>query len=199
VGVTAAWPAAATLVLVRHGVAEGAGERCADRLAATALTAEGREQAVAAAARIGGAFDLVVSSPARRARETAAAWGLPVTLDERLAERSFGEWEGRPWAELWPTVPAEVRTDPAAWAAFTPPGGEALAEVAARVRACVCELTATPGRRVLAVTHAGPLRLAVGFALGLPGERALGLGADHGGSAVLRRWDETWLLDRLNA
>jgi broad specificity phosphatase PhoE len=198
-GVTADWPVAARLVLVRHGVAEGAGERCVGRLAAPALTAEGREQAVAAAARLGGAFDLVVSSPARRARETAAAWGLPVTLDERLAERSFGEWEGRPWAELWPTVPAEVRREPAAWAAFTPPGGESLAEVAARVRTCVCELTATPGRRVLAVTHAGPLRLAVGFALGLPGDRALGLGADHGSSAVLVRWGETWLLDQLNA
>jgi hypothetical protein len=49
------------------------------------------------------------------------------------------------------------------------------------------------------VTHAGPLRLAVGFALGLPGERALGLGADHGSSAVLLRWDATWLLDSLNA
>lgn len=194
---TAAVPA--VLVLVRHGVAEGAGERCAGRVADPGLTAEGREQAAAAAARLGGEFDLVVSSPARRARETVAAWDLPVTLDDRLAERSFGEWEGRPWAELWATVPAEVRTEPAAWAAFTPPGGEPLAEVAARVRACACELTATPGRRVLAVTHAGPLRLAVGFALDLPGDRALGLGADHGNAAVLARWGDRWLVERLNA
>jgi broad specificity phosphatase PhoE len=187
------------LVLVRHGVAEGAGERCVGRLADPGLTAAGREQAAAAAARLGGAFDLLVCSPARRARETAAAWDLPVTLDERLAERSFGEWEGRPWAELWPTVTARERGEPAAWAAFTPPGGEPLAEVAARVRACVRELTAAPGRRVLAVTHAGPLRLAVGFALDLPGGRALALGADHGQSAVLTRWGEHWLLERLNA
>jgi broad specificity phosphatase PhoE len=194
--VTDAGPA--VLVLVRHGAAEGAGERCVGRLADPGLTAAGREQAAAAAARLGSAFDLLVCSPARRARETAVAWDLPVTLDERLAERSFGEWEGRPWDELWPGVPAAARSEPAAWAAFTPPGGEPLAEVAARVSACVGELTATPGRRVLAVTHAGPLRLAVGFALDLPAERALGLGADHGRSAVLTRWGEAWLVERLN-
>jgi broad specificity phosphatase PhoE len=197
--VTEAWPAAARLVLVRHGVAEGAGERCVGRLADPGLTAEGRRQAAAVAARVGGEFDLVVASPARRARETAAAWGLPVTLDERLAERSFGEWEGRPWAELWPTVPDEVRSQTAAWAAFTPPGGESMAEVAARVGACVRELTATPGRRVLAVTHAGPLRLAVGLALDLPGERALGLGAEHGAASMLSRWGDRWVVERVNA
>jgi broad specificity phosphatase PhoE len=196
--VTAAWSEPARLVLVRHGVAEGAGERCVGRLADPGLTAEGRDQAAAAAARLGREFDLVVASPARRARETAAARGLPVTPDERLAERSFGEWEGRPWAELWPTVPAEVRSETAAWAAFTPPGGEPIAEVAARVAACVRELTATPGRRVLAVTHAGPLRLAVGLALDLPGERALDLGADHGAASVLVRWADHWLVERLN-
>jgi broad specificity phosphatase PhoE len=192
-------PAAARLLLVRHGVADGAGERCVGRLADPALTGRGRAQAAAAAARLGADFDLVVSSPARRARETAAAWDLPVTTDERLAERSFGRWEGRPWAELWPTVPAAVREDAAAWAAFTPPGGESLAEVAARVGACVRELTAVPGRRVLAVTHAGPLRLAVGLALDLPGERAMALGADHGAAAVLARRGGRWRVDRLNS
>jgi len=192
--------APARLVLVRHGVAEGAGERCVGQGGAVdpGLSAAGWRQAAAAAARIGAGFDLLVSSPARRGRETAAAWSLPVALDERLAERCFGAWEGRPWEELWPTAPAAVRSDPAAWAAFTPPGGETLTEVAARVGACVRELTAVPGRRVLAVTHAGPLRLAVGLALDLPGERALGLGADHGAAAVLARWGEDWLLERLN-
>jgi hypothetical protein len=31
---------------------------------------------------------------------------------------------GRPWAELWPTVPATALADPEAYAAFTPPGGD---------------------------------------------------------------------------
>jgi broad specificity phosphatase PhoE len=191
----------ARLVLVRHGAAEGAGERCVGQGGAVdpGLGELGRRQAAAAATRIGAGFDLLVCSPARRARETAAAWDLPVTLDQRLAERCFGDWEGRPWEELWPTAPAAVRSDPAAWAAFTPPGGETLEEVAARVGACVRELTAVPGRRVLAVTHAGPLRLAAGLALDLPGERALGLGADHGAATVLLRWGDDWLLERLNA
>ena len=191
----------ARLVLVRHGEAEGAEGRCVGQGGAVdpGLSDAGRRQATAAAARLGARFDLLVCSPARRARETAAAWDLPVTLDQRLAERCFGAWEGRPWEELWPTSPAAARSDPAAWAAFTPPGAETLEEVAARVGACVRELTAVPGRRVLAVTHAGPLRLAVGLALGLPGGRALGLGAGHGAAAVLERWGDDWLLERLNA
>jgi broad specificity phosphatase PhoE len=188
----------ARLVLVRHGLADGSGERCAGRLADPGLTERGREQAAAAAARLGAGVDLLVASPARRARETAAAWGRPFELDGRLAERSFGDWEGRPWAELWATMPAEVRDDPAAYAAFTPAGGEPLPEVAARVGRVVAELTAVPGRRVLAVTHAGPLRLAVGLALGLPGERVFAIGARHGRAAVLERWGDRWAVDSLN-
>jgi broad specificity phosphatase PhoE len=92
----------ARLILLRHGRADGAEVRCAGRgeVFDPGLAPDGREQAAAAVRRLGRRFDLVVSSPARRAVETANAWNLPVRIDERLAERSFGEWEGRPWAEV---------------------------------------------------------------------------------------------------
>jgi broad specificity phosphatase PhoE len=191
---------AARLILLRHGSADGAGVRCAGRgeVFDPGLAPDGREQVAAAVRRLGRRFDLVVSSPARRAVETASAWDLPVRIDERLAERSFGEWEGRPWAELWPTVPPAVLADPEAYAAFTPPGGEPLGAVAARVEAALRHLTAEPSRRVLAVTHAGPLRLAIGSALGLSPGRALTLGADHAHAAVLDRDGTRWVLHRLN-
>jgi broad specificity phosphatase PhoE len=188
----------ARLVLLRHALAAGAAERCVGRRPDPPLGALGREQAVAAARRLGRDFDLVVSSPARRALATAAAFGLPVEVDERLAERCFGVWEGRAWAEVWATVPAEVLDDPAAYAAFTPPGGEPLVAVAARVAAALRQLTDPPGRRVLAVTHAGPLRLAVGAALGLEPGRVFALGADHARAAVLARYGRAWVLERLN-
>ena len=190
----------ARLILLRHAVAE-AGERCAGRGSAfdPGLERPGREQAAAASRRLGREVDLVVSSPARRALETAAAWDLPVQVDERLAERSFGEWEGRRWSELWPTVAAEVLTDPEAYARFTPPGGEPFEEVAARVQAAMRDLTAELGRRVLAVTHAGPLRLAVAAALDLPPATALTLGADHARAAVLDRHPDRWILQSLNS
>jgi len=197
---TAAGGTAARLVLLRHAVAAQTGERCAGRGSRfdPGLDPLGREQAAAAARRLGLQVDLVVSSPARRALETAAAWELPVQVDERLAERSFGEWEGRRWAELWPTVPTEVLASPEAYTAFTPPGGEPFEAVAARVGAAIRDLTREPGRRVLAVTHAGPLRLAVGAALGLPAARALTLGAGHARAALLDRHGDQWALDGLN-
>jgi broad specificity phosphatase PhoE len=196
----AAADAPARLILLRHGSAAGAETRCAGRgdRFDPGLGPVGLEQAAAAAHRLGRQLDLVVSSPARRALETARAWGLPVRVDDRLSERSFGDWEGRPWAELWPTVPAAVLADPEAYVAFTPPGGEPLGAVVGRVAAALRDLADEPGRRVLAVTHAGPLRLAVGAVLGLPAGRALTLGADHARAAVLDRYGDRWVLESLN-
>jgi len=51
---------------------------------------------------------------------------------------------------------------------------------------------------VLAGTHAGPLRLAVGAALGLPPAVALTLGAGLARAAVLERHGDRWILDSLN-
>jgi broad specificity phosphatase PhoE len=192
--------APASLVLLRHAAPLEARERCAGQGPFDpGLEPLGREQAVAAVGRLGREFDLVVSSPARRALETAAAWDLPVEVDERLAERYFGEWEGRPWVELWPEVPAEVFSSPAAYAAFTPPGGEPYEAVADRVQAAVRDLTAVAGRRVLVATHAGPLRLAVGAALDLPAAIALTLGAGLARAATLDRYHDGWVLQSLNA
>ncbi len=197
---TSAGQPPARLVLLRHAVPAEAGERCAGRggVFDPGLETLGREQAAAAVQRLGREFDLVVSSPARRARETVAPWNLPVEVDERLAERSFGEWEGRPWTELWPQVPAEVLASAKAYAAFTPPGGEPYDAVAERVQDALRDLTAEPGRRVLAGTHAGPLRLAVGAALGLPPAVALTLCAEFARATELERHGDRWVLVGLN-
>ena len=44
--------------------------------------------------------DAVVSSPLRRAQQTAAAFGLPVETDDRWLELVYGEYEGTPHAEV---------------------------------------------------------------------------------------------------
>jgi broad specificity phosphatase PhoE len=187
----------ARLVLLRHGATD-AGLICVGRTDA-GLSAEGRAQAEAAAARLALEPDRVVVSPLRRARETAAAFDLPVEDDDRLVERDFGEWEGRAWTDLWPTVDPAVLTDPVAYAAFTPPGGEPAEAVRTRVVAAVEALTADPGCVVLAVTHAGPLRIAVAHALGLDDRQAFSLGAEHGRAAVLARHGDDWVLEQLGA
>ncbi len=66
--------------------------------------------------------DRVVSSPLRRARETAEAFGLPVEIDERWIELDYGELDGMPvesvGAEVWKQWRSDLR--------FTPPGGESI-------------------------------------------------------------------------
>src|SRR4029453_31725 len=68
----------------------------------------------------------VLTSPLRRACDTAApvaaACGCSVEVDDRLIEIDYGEWEGRPFADLDPDVVARWRRD----GGFVPPGGGSL-------------------------------------------------------------------------
>ena len=53
----------------------------------------------------GGAWDAIISSPLRRAREAAeklgAARGIAVEVDEAWREIDLGDWEGKTLAEHW--------------------------------------------------------------------------------------------------
>jgi broad specificity phosphatase PhoE len=128
----------------------------------------GRAQAEALAVVVAGA-SRVVSSPLRRAVETAHAFALPLTVDERWVELDYGELDQRPLAE----IPAEVwrrwRGDPA----FVPPGGESLLALGQRVRTACAELAeeASTGD-VAVVSHVSPIKAAVAWALGVGDEVA---------------------------
>ncbi len=93
------------------------------------------------------------SSDARRcvepAAELARRLGLDHVVETRLRELSYGEWEGRAWAELdaeavrrWKSQLVEV----------APPGGESFGALARRVAGWWGQLPA--GRHML-VAHAG--------------------------------------------
>ncbi len=108
---------------------------------------------------------LVVSSPLRRAIETAAALGGEVTIDERLIEMDYGSYDLMPVAE----VPAEIwqrwRTD----ADFRPPGGESHNELAQRLWAALDDLQALAvDHDVVVVSHVSPIKAAVAWTLGVP-------------------------------
>jgi broad specificity phosphatase PhoE len=109
----------------------------------------------------------VVCSPLRRARETAAALGLPVTVDERWVELDYGELDGRPITD----VPADLWTRWRADVDFAPPGGESLAALGVRVRAACEELAAEAAEAdVVVVSHVSPIKAAVAWALGVGDE-----------------------------
>jgi broad specificity phosphatase PhoE len=96
--------------------------------------------------------DAVFSSDLGRALETVAvAFGtsdVPVFYDWRLREWDCGALAGAPTEELDPEQHLEVPY----------PGGESYADVLARVASFVRDVeTYHAGKRVLLVTHAGPI------------------------------------------
>ncbi len=155
------------LILVRHGeTAVNAEGRLQGRVE-TALTERGQAQAVCLATAVAALQPAaVVSSPLRRARETAAAigaaTGLTVEIDERLIELDYGDWEGSRFGDLPDGAFATWRAD----ATFAPPGGESLVDVRTRVVPCLAELLEREGS-VVVVSHVSPIKAAVTWALGI--------------------------------
>lgn len=118
---------------------------------ATILTQLARENA---------RIDRVWTSPWRRTREPAACiaseLGLPLTVDGRLSELAFGQWEGRAYAELErDAVFLDWMRD---WRHAAPPAGERLDELVGRVRQWRSEALSR-GEVALAITHAGVIRV----------------------------------------
>jgi probable phosphoglycerate mutase len=118
------------------------------------LSELGRQQAAAAAARVG-AVDAVVSSPLERARDTAetiaSATGIgPVAFDDDLVERDVGEWSGLTRGEIESGWPGYLE------AARRPSGFESDEVLVARAHLALARLiTAFPGADLLVVTHGG--------------------------------------------
>lgn len=152
------------LIVVRHGrTAANASGLLLGRRLDPGLDELGRRQASALAATLTDAA-LVVTSPLRRARETAEALGRPVTVDERWAEVDYGELDGTPLAEVAGETWARWRGDPD----HAPPGGESLRQLGARVRpACEDLLAEAAEVDVVVVSHVSPVKAAVAWALGV--------------------------------
>ena len=153
------------IIAVRHGETDwNAGARIQGQCD-IALNDKGRWQAERAAQSLwtaGEPLGAIYSSDLSRAHATAqaiaAAYGMVVTIDAGLRERSFGEFEGQSFDELerrWPQDAARWRARDATWA---PPGGETLAELGERVRAVTDTLARRhPGEQIVLVAHGGVL------------------------------------------
>ncbi len=157
------------LIIVRHGRTEAnaSGLLLGQRLD-PGLDELGSRQAEALAAALPGAAR-VISSPLQRTRETAAAFGRPVDIDDRWIELDYGELDGTPLRD----VPADVwrawRTDPA----MVPGGGESLLDLGTRIRsACADLVDEAADRDVVVVTHVSPVKAALAWALDVGDEVA---------------------------
>jgi broad specificity phosphatase PhoE len=152
------------IVLVRHGATdwnvEGRCQGATDR----ELSELGIRQAENIAAQLAReSIDIVYSSDLKRARRTAEMISephrLPVLIEEEIRELDHGELEGLTFEEIkrgypeflerWRSEPAEIRV----------PGGERLADVAARawsgLNRIVDRHAAAP--RIVVVSHNFPI------------------------------------------
>jgi broad specificity phosphatase PhoE len=149
------------LYVVRHGqtAANAAGQLLGR--ADVPLTDTGRRQAEALASVLG-PVDRVVTSPLQRARDTAAAFGRPVEVDDRWTELDYGIYDELPLGE----VPAEMWQKWRGDAGYAPPEGESLASVGRRVRAACDDAAASAAEAdVVVVTHVSPIKAAVAWVL----------------------------------
>lgn len=165
-------------LIVRHGQTEW---NVAGRIQGhrdSPLTAEGRAQARAVAARLAGEpLAALYSSDLGRtvdtATPTAHALGLPIATDPRLRERALGVFEGLTFGEAEARFPDRFarykRRDPHE----DMDTGESLLQMRARVDAALRDYAARhPGGTVMVVTHGGVLdqvyRLATGMTVEAP-------------------------------
>jgi len=154
------------LILVRHGQTPANAQGLFQGRLDPPLSERGRRQAAALAGLLP-ADARVVTSPLRRARETADAWGRPYEIDEQWVELDYGALDGTPLRDLPEAAWRQWRTDPT----FVPAGGESIAALGERVRAaCAALADEARTRDVVVVTHVSPVKAAVAWALGVGDE-----------------------------
>ena len=179
--------------LARHGQTEWSRDGKHTGNTDVPLTDTGREQALGLGALLAGdAFELVLTSPLSRARDTAALAGFPDAEPlPDLREWDYGEYEGL-------TTP-EIRRQRPEWNVFDDgcPGGELATDVGRRADRVLARARSVAGP-VLCFAHGHILRVMAARWLGLSAvdgrmlaldtATVSALGWEHD-RAVIRRWN----------
>ncbi len=117
----------------------------------------------------------VVSSDLMRCSKLARELSGGVSLDSRLRELDFGEWEGKSWDEI-PRSESDYWAED--WVNRAPPGGESFLLLTERVLDWWYGVERQTDGDMLVVTHAGVLRVLFTYFYGWPWSRAFELKFD---------------------
>jgi probable phosphoglycerate mutase len=109
----------------------------------------------------------VYTSPLRRARETALLVFGRATIEARLIEMSWGDWEGRSLDDLRRELGPSMKANEDRGLDFRPTGGESPREVAERLEPWLAEIAARR-QDCVAVTHRGVMRVLLALAFDWP-------------------------------
>jgi len=137
------------VVVARHGESEASSRGIVG--GDTALTERGREQAEELGRQLSSdEFDLCLTSPAKRALETArlalSGRDTPVAVESELRDIEFGQWEGRPLEEYRRWVAGHSPTEAVR-------GGESRAATLSRIAGAFRGMLDRRERRLLVVAH----------------------------------------------
>ncbi len=144
--------------------------------------------------------DAVISSPLKRALETAECIGarlnVPVTIERRLIELNAGVFQGLDWAEIEQQFPA----DAAHWRSGDPdfriPEGESRRDLMHRASDAFRSVREAGYRQAIIVAHGGSLSAALKTLLEIPAQRnPFSLG---NGSISVVVWEKDFRLLSLN-
>lgn len=195
------------LYLVRHGATPANEQRpyvLQGRGIDTSLSNTGQQQAAAVAGFLADRpLDAVISSPMKRARETADAIAQPhqikASVLDNISECDVGRWEGRDWDSI-------MQDDAEAYSRFIDdpgihgyPDGESYQDVLDRVGTPIDNLLATHrGQTVALVAHNIVNRVYLARLMGWPISRAREIRQDNTGINVIRGRDDEITLMSFN-
>ncbi len=142
--------------LIRHGETEWSKSGQHTGSTDIPLTDEGRKQASALAPVLAAqSFDLVLTSPMSRARETCKLAGLgdQAEVEPSLHEWDYGIYEGRKTVDIRQEIPD--------WSVWTSPmpQGEIAADIGRRAQSVIDRLTGSGKTHIAIFSHAHFLRV----------------------------------------
>jgi broad specificity phosphatase PhoE len=159
------------IVLCRHGATDGNAGGAFLSASDPPLNTVGLKQAAEAARALQHvAFELALTSPKQRCRQTCAivAPSIDASVEDLLTEINFGAWDGRTSQWLEEHEPEALRLRRERPADFRPPGGESFMDAAIRLQPLAKTLERSGAMRTLVVAHRGTLGVLERLLRGLP-------------------------------
>ncbi len=153
------------IVLVRHGKTDWGRDKRISGWSDPVLNEDGIAESRTLLAKLSReTFDVIVSSPLKRACQTAEIFreqlNLPLVQDEDIRERHFGTLEGLTWEDVKAKLGPDIREkDRAQLFDYREFGGESAAQVQERLTRFVDSLRGGRWKKPLVVTHSGIIRM----------------------------------------
>ena len=100
-------------------------------------------------------FNTVYSSPLKRCKRLAQSLEMNFVIDDRLMEINFGDWEMQRWDQI-PKEELDIWMKD--YIHVSPPKGESATHLLNRISEFYKSVRSTGARRILIISHLGPIR-----------------------------------------